>query len=260
MPTEVFEAFNLGDDEALAAFVGLLGSDDSDRRNLALIKLSSSEDLNTHVLIESLAIPNKRIREGLYSLMETLKISDPEIIDFAKSYLEHAYRNLAEAEAVKQFPESPERDLLVDHLKEKKDARLETILRVLATQDASAQTRLILRGLHSKDTKLRSNALEALETMLGRNLSEAMVPLLEDMGISETLARGKKLFDLPTDLGARQSLISELLHKASWVTQYLALTQVAAGEEAGALRFELERLKTSDNPFVRELAGSLTAA
>jgi TLC ATP/ADP transporter len=260
VPAEVFEAFNLGDDEALAAFIGLLGSEDSDRRNLALVKLSSSEDLNTHVLIESLAIPNKRIKEGLYSLMETMKISDPEIIAFARGYLEHAYRNLAEAEAVKHFPETPERGLLVDHLREKKDARLETILRVLATQDSSAQTRIITRGLHSKDIKLRSNALEALETMLGHNLSEAMVPLLEELGIVETLATGRKLFDLPADLGGRQALLGELLQKTSWVTQYLALTQLARGEEADAHRRELERLQNSDNPFVKELAGQLAAA
>ena len=60
--------------------------------------------------------------------------------------------------------------------------------------------RIILRGLESADMRLRSNAIEALETMVGSDLARAMIPLLEDFNLEESVNLGQKLFDIPKKL------------------------------------------------------------
>ena len=212
------------------------------------------------LLIESLSLPNRRLRQGVYSLMSQLKIGDREIIAFARGNLELAYSNLAESEALQSLPETPERDLLAQHLLEHRKARVETILRVLATQEQSDQMRLVIRGLSSADGKLRSNAIEALESMVGNELSQAMLPLLEEGQVRETLAVGRKLFKMSTHFDDGQALLRHLLAKKNWVTLYLGLVVLGQqGQDLAAFREDLERLSHHHNPYVSAEAARLAA-
>jgi CRP-like cAMP-binding protein/uncharacterized membrane protein YeaQ/YmgE (transglycosylase-associated protein family) len=258
VPLVVLKDFQLDSEADIKAFIHLLGSEDEARRELALRRLEEMEELDSAVLIESLALPNRRIREGLYTLMAELKISDREIISFAQSYLEFAYLNLAESRALGRLPASQERDLLIQHLIERKRSRVNTILRVLATQEDSDQMRLIIRGLSSANDKMRSNAVEALESMVGRNISEAMVPLLEEGAVNETLATGRRLFKMPLKFTDHKALFEHLLSKKNWVTLYLSL--LVLGKQDMSLepyREALERLTQNKNPYVRQQAAAL---
>ncbi len=258
VPLAVLEDFRLDSEADIKAFIRLLGSEAEGRRQLALRRLAELEDLDSALLIESLALPNRRIREGLYTLMAELKISDREIISFARSYLEFAYLNLAESKALGRLPASQERDLLIQHLLERKRSRVNTILRVLATQEDSDQMRLIIRGLSSANNKLRSNAVEALESMVGRNISEAMVPLLEEGATNETLATGRRLFKMPLRFSDQDALFSHLLGKKHWVTLYLTLLVLGKQDmDLEPYREDLERLARNKNPYVRQLAAAL---
>ncbi|MCB2225594.1 MAG: HEAT repeat domain-containing protein [Desulfarculaceae bacterium] len=260
VPLEVLRNFNLESEADIKAFIHLLGSEDSERHELALARLEELEELDSALLIESMALPNRRIRDGLYALMAELKISDREIIAFARSYLEVAYLNLAEMKALGKLAESPERDLLTQHLRERIKIRINTILRVLATQEESDQMRLIIRGLSSANAKLRSNAVEALESMVGQDISQAMIPLLEDGPVNETLGIGRKLFKQPLRFADPTELFADLLAKKNWVTLYLSLL-VLAGQELEIEPFlpELEHLAENKNPYVRQEAGRLLA-
>ncbi|BEQ16668.1 Npt1/Npt2 family nucleotide transporter [Desulfoferula mesophila] len=258
VPLEVLRYLELKDETDLKAFIRLLGSGRQEVRELALERLSEAENLDSGLLIEGLSLPNRRVRRGLYELMSRLKIGDREIIAFAKSNLALAYSNILEAEALGKLPATPERDLLIQHLLEHKKGRVETILRVLATQEDSDQMRLVIRGLSSADTKLRSNAVEALESMVGRDLSQAMLPLVEDGQVAESLAVGRKLFKLPIHFADERELMEHMLAKKNWVSLYLSL--VVLGQREGGLepfRETLGRLAQSRNPYVKAEASRL---
>jgi HEAT repeat protein len=253
------EAFTVESDNAIRAVIPLLGDRSPDVQDLARSKLQESSYQNAELLIESLVIPNRKLREGVFSLLESLEIKDVDVFRFARSQLERAYRNLDEAEALRSLPGGEERDLTVDHLVQKRNARLETILRVLATQDRSGRMRIVWRGIYSADSRQKSNAIEALEDLVGHALSKTMLPLVEDLSPSECLAIGKKNFDLPEFDSNATLLYNHLLVKYDWVTVVLALYIVGMQGLDGVDRGIVEDLANSDNPYIREMAQSIVS-
>jgi ATP/ADP translocase len=252
-------AFNVEDDNAIRAVIPLLGDRSPEVQDLARLKLQESSYQNAELLIESLVIPNRKLREGVFSLLESLEIKDVDVFRFARSQLERAYRNLDEAEALRSFPGGEERDLLVDHLVQKKDARLETILRVLATQDRSGRMRIVWRGIYSADSRQKSNAIEALEDLVGHALSKTMLPLVEDLSVSDCLAVGRKNFDLPDFDSDAALLYQHLLAKYDWVTVALALYLLARQGFDGVDKRIVEDLTNSDNPYIQQMAQSVVS-
>ena len=248
------EAFQVSDENAMRAVIPLLGEEGPRVRDLAEKRLMDSSFQNPEILIESLALPNRRIREGIFSLLESLQIKDLDVVRFARSQLERAYRNLAEAEALDSNQDGAAKDLLHDHLVQKKRDRLDMVLRVLATQDRSGKMRIIWRGLFSADSRQRSNALEALETSLGRTLSRTMVPLLEDYSASQCVSEGKKFFQLPSFDTRPGVLLGHLLSKHDWVTVVLALKLLAKEGTDGVDAEILKNLQESENRYVRQMA------
>jgi hypothetical protein len=258
VPIEVLRDFPITSDDGVRAFIRLLNQDDDQVRALAQDKLREAPYHNTQLMIEWLAAPQRRIREGLFELMASLQISDLDIIAFGRSETERAYRNLIEGEALARLvPDGPERDLLIRHLREKKDERLKTIIRVLATQGDPARMRMVLRGLSSTDNRMRSNALEAIESMVGRNLSRAMMPLLENLSPADCLAAGRRLFNIGQDFRSGPELFDHLLAKHDWVTLYLSLCLVAENGPAEGHQARIEPLTRSDHEPVARLARQL---
>lgn len=261
VPVAVLESLPIEDKATARSFITLLGNQDPELSELAQRKLRTAPDLNLELLIEGLATPYRQVKEGLYQLMESLKISDQDIIGFGRSYLQKAYTHLLEAlDLEKTFPESYERDFLAQHLRDKQQARLDNILRVLSTQDSSGQIRMVLRGLDSNDERLRSNAVEALEEVVGRSLSESMVPLLENNNPAERLAIGRRIFKLPNSLGDKDELIRHLLAVDDWLVQYYAMLLGSHGDGLHLSSDDWERLINSQNHHVQKLAGILHAA
>lgn len=253
------EAFTVGDDNAIRAVIPLLGDRSPGVQDLAMVKLQESSYQNAELLIESLVIPNRKLREGVFSLLESLEIKDVDVFRFARSQLERAYRNLAETEALRLLQGGEERDLLVDHLVQKKNARLETILRVLATQDQSGRMRIVWRGIYSADSRQKSNAIEALEDLVGRSLSKMMLPLVEDLSASECLAVGRKNYELPDFDSNGKTLYHHLLAKYDWITVVLALYLVGRQGSAGVDKEIVEDLAKSDNPYIKQMAQSVVS-
>jgi len=262
VPLAVLETLTVEDQATARAFIRMLGDQNPERAELAQRKLRTAPDLNLELLIEGLATPHRQVREGLYQLMESLNISNQDIINFTRAHLQKAYGHLLEAREVeKTFAESAERALLAQHLRDKQEALVDNILRVLATQDHSGQLRMVLRGLESHDERLRSNALEALEELVGHSLSESMVPLLEKADPAQRLAVGRRIFKLPKDLGGRDELIRRFMAlDDDWLAQYLVLVLCSRLEDPPLDSQECERLMGSDHSHVWVLAGILRAA
>jgi hypothetical protein len=252
--TAALEAFEIENDETLMEVINMM-NDPSDRvHDLAKLKIENASYQNAQLLVESLTIPRSKVREGIFQLLQSMNIKDLDVFRAARFQLERSYRNIAEAEAVRLLPESRERDLLLDHLDQKRMVRLENALRILVTQDRSGRMRTIWRGVSSNDSRQRSNSLEALDDLLDSSLSGIMIPLLEDLPLSQCLDIGRKKFQLPNFDSNSAAIYQHLLAKQNWVTVVLTLYLICQQEVEGLDREFVENLTKSENVYVRQMA------
>lgn len=247
-------ALVMDNDEAIRTAISQMADPSEPVSDLARNKIQDAPHQNPQILVESLSIPRRKVREGIFDLLETLKIKDLDVYRFARSQVETCYRYLAETEALTAFlPEGQERDLLVAHIANLKQVALENMLRVLATEDRSGQMRVIWRGIFSSDPRQRSNSTEALDDLLDSSLSRIVLPLLEDLSASENLKTGKRHFKLP-EFGNEGSILSHLLSQQDWVTVVLTLHYLMERGLDGVDRGGVERLTQSENRHVRQMA------
>ena len=248
------EAFEIADDDNLRTVIDLLNDSSNRVHEKAKHKIESASYQNAQLLVESLTIPRRKVRDGLFYLLESMAIKNLDVFRAARFQLERSYRNMAEAETVRLLPESRERNLLLDHLEQKSNGRLENALRVLATQDRSGQMRTIWRGISSADHRQRSNSLEALDDLLDPSLSRIMMPLLEDLPPSQCLTVGRKSFKLPNFDSNPAAIYRHLLTKQNWVTVVLTLYLVLHHGVDEAIRGTVEDLTGSKNGFISQMA------
>jgi hypothetical protein len=229
--------------------------DPSDRvRDLAIEKLEAAEHPINPLLVESLAVHGRRVRDGVFLLAEAIDIKDVEIFRFCRSQIAKGYEHLAEAEALRRLPESDERDLLIDHLDQEKQLRVEDVLRGLAARDPSGQMKTIWRGIGSADARRQANSVEALDTLLDRSLSTIMMPLLEKTPPAQSLAVGKHAFQLPEFDSNPTVLCTHLLAEQDWVTVLLTL-RLVAGKGACSIAAEIiQGLALAEDARIRQMA------
>ena len=251
--TAALEAFEIRDDQELGQVIGLMGDAAPEVGATAMELIQNSDYQNPLVLVNALNIPSRKVREGLFRVLETLDIKALDMYRFARSQLEASYSCLIEMEALRKFPESPERDLLRDHLIQEGKVRIDNVLRVLSIQDASGRTRIIWRGISSSDARQCSNSIEALTDTVDSALTRILIPLVEDMPLEERLESGRKAFELPIFAG-RASLISHLIGKGDWVTSLLALSLMAKQGCDGIDPGLITALTASENPWVSRKA------
>ncbi|MEE9611465.1 MAG: cyclic nucleotide-binding domain-containing protein, partial [Desulfatiglandales bacterium] len=251
------EAFEIDGDETLRKVISLMGDSSGQVHRLAKNKIEATTYQNGQLLVESLSIPQRRVREGIFDLLESLNIKDLDFFRFARSQIESGYEYLAEAEGLRLFPEGPKRDLLINHFDQERQVKMENILRVLAAQDRSGQMRIIWRGVFSADDRQQAYGYEALEDMMDVSLSKIMIPLLEDSSPSQSLAVGTRNFQLPDFDTDKAALYSHLLAKKDWVTVSLTLSMA---EEQGLEKVDREtvlELAQSENAYTSQMAQSL---
>jgi HEAT repeat protein len=249
------EGLELERDEQVWGVIRLV-ADPSDRvRGLAIKKLQTAHYQKGQLFVEALLIPNRRLREGIFEVIQSLNLKEVDVFHFINGQLKAAYGHLARAEAVRRLPECPERDLLALHLDQQKMLRLEDILRVMAVRDSSGRMRMVLRGLDSSSPSQKSNSLEALENLIDPSLSRLVLPLMENLSVSDSLAIGKKHFKLPDFDSAGVSLFPDLLGKQeNWVTVVLALDLLAKIRGVQVEHQTVESLTESGNKVIRQMA------
>ena len=248
------EAFDIQDDQGLSAVIAFIGDPVTEIRTKAMEKIQNGAYQNPLVLVESLNLPRRKVREGLFQILEKLNIKDLDVYRFARSQVEKSYIYFTEVEALQKLSESPERDLLMDHLTQERKTKVENILRVLSIQDVSGQIRIIWRGLSSSDSRQRSNSIEALSDLLDKTLTKILVPLLDEMPSEERLRIGRKNFTLPAFGGSNAVLLSRFLTEADWVTSLLTLSLMARQGLDGVVPDILHTLTKAENTYVRQMA------
>ncbi len=241
-------------DALLRKTISMMAVSDENIFELAKKKIETAPHQNTQLLVESLVIPNRKIRKGIFDLLESLDIKDLDIFRFAQSQVKESYQYLANSVSLEAFQETPSRNLLIDHFNEKMQLRIENILRVLALQDPSGEIKIIYRGLLSSDARKRSNAIEALEDMVDKRLFKIMLPLMEIHSPQESLNAGKKNFDLMELDSEEKKFFFHLLTDGDWVTTALTLNLIHDNKSEHIDHDVVIEFISSENKFIRGMA------
>jgi HEAT repeat protein len=212
-----FKALKITDDFSFNKAILLLGDHSDEIRDYAKKKIKESEYLNSKILIESLGLPNTRIRRGLFELLETLDIKDFDVFMFAKKSLNKCYTYLAMNQNLENLPESEMRNLVKEHMIQKKELELENIIRILAIHDQTDRMKTSWRGIFSLNTKQRANAIELLSDIMDKKLFNIMLPLLESPTTLVALAAGNKVTKIPKFDLAGKDVFSSLVSSEDWV-------------------------------------------
>jgi hypothetical protein len=259
MRRAVLEVYRIDDEAALKNVIPLLGDDDAAIAELAHHTIRSADYQNSLRLVKSLSLPQKKVREALFDLLEEMSIKDLDVFRFVEIQAMTCFQLTAQARGIRQLPEGDLQRLLAVHLDERVWFALQTTLRVLAAQDRSGRMHRIARGIFSSDQRQRANSLEAMDDILDKKLVRMLMPLLEDMDADERLAAGRRLFPDAVQAHSTTGLYESLLDSRNWVT--LALTLILAGQsEATALPVtRIEALTVHANAHVALAAGNLMA-
>ena len=256
----VLGVYEIVDEPSLKAVIPLLGDEDKGIAEAAREKIRSAAYQNSHRLIKAISLPQRKVREGLFELLETMSIKDLDVFRFVRSQAQAAYTLLVQQLAVRRCLSGPLAELLRAHLEERVWFLLQTVLRVLAAQDRSGRIRTVSRGLFAADSRQRANSLEAMVDIMDRNLSKVLIPLFEDMDITERIAVGRRYFTIDESPQEAAGLIAVLLESGSAVTLILTLALLQQMEDGGEITPDrVAALINHENPFVARSAKRLLA-
>jgi len=249
------ETIGVNDENSFSLVIQHLGDSDEAIANLAKEKIKNADYINGQALIEALNLPNSRLRESIFHLLEALKIKDLDLVRFTRQGIFQAYICLAKLEALKKVPETKAKDLLKEHLTEKKDLLMQNTLRVLAIHDRKGRMWTAFKGLFSPNIRHRANSIELLGDIMDHKIFRIVAPLLEGESTSQSLAEGKKYLKLPKFIPVSKKLFPALLRDHDWIEPVLGLYLLAHNpEEAQKQKSVIAGLKKSLNPHVRLLA------
>jgi hypothetical protein len=259
MRRAVLEVYRIDDEAALKNVIPLLGDDDDKIAELARRKILSAEYQNSLRLVKSLSLPQKKVREALFELLEEMSIKDLDVFRFVEFQARACFQLTAQAQGIRRLPENDLQHLLAVHLDERVWFALQTTLRVLAAQDRSGRMHRINRGIFSGDQRQRANSLEAMDDILDKRLVRVLMPLLEAMDSGERIAAGRRFFPDAVETQSPPRLFDSLLESRNWVTLMLTLILAGQSEETGLPVTRIEALTAHANPHVALAAGNLMA-
>ena len=247
------EAVQMGSDDALRRRVlSLVGDHTDDVRQLAIEKIKACPYCNGKLLFEFLHPSSRRMREGIFEILKSLDIKDPDMFAFFEGEIRQAGICLAISETLKTSTKSLSCDLLLRHLDEIRTAHIQTGLRVASINDDSGQVRLILRSLFSQDQRRRANALEVMENTMHPRLASRLIPFLDGTPPEDVLKNHHKKLGLPALVFNVEKALDFLLHSSNWLTVRLTrgILQTLPGRDDG-----VKEKKAPDSQLVHGSTG-----
>jgi hypothetical protein len=252
------EHFHVTCDDDLQRMISLLNDPSNPVHETAKLKIYQNSGHNPEMLLKAMEDRSERVREGIRSLLEFMDIEDLHITNFVRSHLRRNYRYASYIRSMEKIPPSRERDLLMNHLEQRNRDRLENVLRVVAGRDPKGRMRMILRGLSGSDRRLQANSMEALDEVMDPELSEIVIPLLEDRPVASLPSEGTGFLRMDMDQKDEVSLYQEaLLDHEDWVVAVLTLQLVRTRGLLGPIRETVRRLQDADEEAVRLAAEEL---
>ena len=123
--------------------------------------------------------------------------------------LREQYQHLAAIDDLAGVADDARRDLLRDAIEERLARNLDRVFRLLSIIHSVKAIDTIHANLRSSSPTIRANAVEVLDNFLDVDLKRRLLPLIEDMPLPATLARGAELYQL------------ERRSPEGWVQQFL---------------------------------------
>ncbi len=200
-----------------------VGDSDESIRELARTRIREAGYQNNRIVVESLAIPDRRLRKGLFELLEHLDIKDGDVYHFARKGLESCYLYLAMGLNVASLASTPVRELVKTHLFQKKELILENVIRVLVIHDETGRMKTAWKGIFSLDKKHNANAIELLGDLLDRRLFDIMRPLLESPTPAVAVMEGRFFVTIPKFDTKGMDVYNRLVLSEDWVDVVMGL-------------------------------------
>jgi len=83
--------------ELLRKVISMMGDSSGDIFHMAQKKIETAPYQDTQLLVESLALPNRRIRKAIFNLLEILNIKGLDVFRFARNQIKDSYQYLSDA-------------------------------------------------------------------------------------------------------------------------------------------------------------------
>ncbi|MFK5951777.1 MAG: Npt1/Npt2 family nucleotide transporter, partial [Desulfobacterium sp.] len=216
-------ALDINSETAFRHGLQRVGDSDESIRELASTRIREADYQNNRIVVESLAIPDRRLRKGLFELLEHLDIKDGDVYAFARKGLESCYLYLAMGLNVASLPSTPVRELVKTHLFQKKELILENVIRVLVIHDETGRMKTAWKGISSSDKKHNANATELLGDLLDRRLFDTMRPLLESPTPAVAVMEGRPFATIPEFDTKGMDVYNRLVLSEDWVDVVMGL-------------------------------------
>jgi hypothetical protein len=257
MRCAVLDVYEIKDETSLKNVIPLLGDDSEEVAGIAREKIRNAGYQNSLRLVKSLSLPQKKVREALFNLLDDMAIKDLDVFRFIQTQARLCYQLIIQAQGVRQLPDRALQQLLAVHLDERAWFTLQTALRVLAAQDRSGRMHLIVRSLFSSDMRQQANSLEAMDDIMDKSLIRMLMPLLEEMDVPDRIAAGKRLFPAEVKDLSTSGLFEDLMESRNWVTLTLGLILMRQLSVEPKSMVRITSLTRHTNPHVAMAAGQI---
>jgi len=104
MRRAVLDVYRIDDEAALKNVIPLLGDEDKKVAGLAHAKISSADYQNSLRLVKSLSLPQKKVREALFDLLEDMSIKDLDVFRFVQLQAITCFQLTVLAQSVRKLP------------------------------------------------------------------------------------------------------------------------------------------------------------
>ncbi len=236
------------DIRAVAKLVQCLEDSDGDVREAAMEALMGYKERILPFLEASLIEAPTRTKQGILEVIRLAGLKEFEMIPFLGKELARAYANLAALRRLDNMTPSESVVLLKQHIKELNEETLSLVFYALWV--SVADMRLMYLALKSETASI---AVELVENSISREMSQYLIPLIEDVPLSEKIEKGKEVFPLmrkETD----ERILTYLVGSEDPLARMLALFVIAEDGDGESYVPIIESRLNDRTGYVRELA------
>ena len=190
-----------------------------------------------------------RIQLGILKAMKCSGLQDFDLLPFITQQSAEAYNHLVAMAALSKGARLHSVEMLIQHLQEKNEEILGMIFYALWVADPDM--RFMYRSLR---TQKASTSVEMVEASIDREMAKYLVPLIDDIPLSEKIGCGRKVLPIiRTDAASR--ILPGLAGSRDPITRMLAAYTI--GEYMPEMRYysAMERLLDDPDPGVIQAAG-----
>ena len=162
-----------------------------------------------------------RAKQGILEVLRLAGLKEFEMIPFLGKELAQAYGNLVAIRQLDATEASESVVLLRQHLKELNEETLSLIFYALWV--SVADMRLMYQALKSETASI---AVELVENSISREMSQYLIPLIEDVPVDEKIEKGKAVFPLIRN-ETQERILTYLVESEDPLARMLSLFVIA---------------------------------